>query len=158
MTLALRLSLCLVAFIGLLTGEFRPSVGAQAPANPRLINTCLITDNIDQLVTFYEKVLGIKAQRAGTEYAEFRTGVGVLAIFSGKAQQAYIPGSAEAGKNRSAILEFKVDNVDQEYARLQPLVRTWVKGPTTQPWGTRSIYFRDPGGNLIDFYMPPRPQ
>lgn len=99
-TLALRLSLCFVAFIGLLAGELRPSVGAQAPANPTLINTCLITDNIDQLVTFYEKVLGIKAQRAGTEYAEFHTGVGVLAIFSGKAQQAFIPGSAEAGKNR----------------------------------------------------------
>ena len=147
-----------MSFIGLLTGELRPSVAAQAPANPTLINTCLITDNLDQLVTFYEKVLGIKAQRAGTEHAEFHSGVGVLAIFSGKAQQAYIPGSAEAGKNRSAILEFKVDNVDQECARLQPPVRTWVKGLTTQPWGTRSIYFRDPGGNLIDFYMPPRTQ
>lgn len=82
----------------------------------------------------------------------------MLAIFSGKAQQAYIPGSAEAGKNRSAILEFKVDNVDHEYARLRPLVSTWVKRPTTQPWGTRSIYFRDPDGNLLDFYMPARPQ
>lgn len=22
------------------------------------------------------------------------------------------------------------------------------------PWGTRSIYFRDPDGNLVDFYSP----
>jgi catechol 2,3-dioxygenase-like lactoylglutathione lyase family enzyme len=34
------------------------------------------------------------------------------------------------------------------------LVKTWVKPPTTQPWGTRSLYFRDPDGNLIDFYAP----
>jgi catechol 2,3-dioxygenase-like lactoylglutathione lyase family enzyme len=33
----------------------------------------------------------------------------------------------------------------------------WVKGPTTQPWGTRSIYFRDPDGNLVDFFAPVAP-
>jgi len=27
-----------------------------------------------------------------------------------------------------------------------------VKPPTTQPWGTRSVYFRDPDGNLVDFF------
>ena len=78
----------------------------------------------------------------------------MLAIFSADAQERYIPGSADAATNRSAILEFRVTNVDQEYARLQPLVSTWVKKPTTQPWGTRSIYFRDPDGNLVDFFVP----
>ena len=52
----------------------------------------------------------------------------------------------------SAILEFQVSNVDDEYARLQPIVKEWVKRRTTQPWGTRSIYFRDPDGNLVNFY------
>lgn len=37
----------------------------------------------------------------------------------------------------------------------QSAVKTWVKPPTTQPWGTRSIYFRDPDSNLVDFYTPP---
>jgi catechol 2,3-dioxygenase-like lactoylglutathione lyase family enzyme len=55
------------------------------------------------------------------------------------------------------ILEFRVSDVDQEYVRLQSLVKTWVKPPTTQPWGTRSIYFRDPDGNLVDFYTPAKP-
>ena len=54
------------------------------------------------------------------------------------------------------ILEFRVADVDQEYGRLQSLVKIWVKPPTTQPWGTRSIYFRDPDGNLVDFYTPPK--
>ena len=103
---------------------------------------------------FYEGVLGLRAQRSGEQYAEFHTGVGVLAIFSAEAQEKYIPGSTNAATNRSAILEFRVTNVDQEYEKLQPLVKTWVKKPTTQPWGTRSIYFRDPDGNLVDFYAP----
>ncbi len=136
-------------------------LGAENPRrqlNPILINTCLITTNVSRLVNFYEKVLGLKAQWSGEQYAEFRTGIGVLAIFSADAQQKYIPGSADAASNRSAILEFKVSDVDKEYARLQPLVTVWVKKPTTQPWGTRSICFRDPDGNLVDFYTQAKAQ
>lgn len=127
------------------------------PANgpiPSLVNTCLITDNVDGLVQFYDSILLVKAQRSGKDYAEFHTGVGVLAIFSAAAQEKYIPGSAKAARNKSVILEFSVADVDREYARLQGIVKTWVKPPTTQPWGTRSIYFRDPDGNLIDLYTP----
>ena len=122
--------------------------------HPRLVNTCVITKDINQLVRFYESVLMLKARWSGENYAEFPTGVGMLAIFSAEAQEKYIPGSAEAFENKSVILEFRVADVDQEYLRLQSLVKTWVKPPSTQPWGTRSVYFRDPDGNLIDFYAP----
>jgi catechol 2,3-dioxygenase-like lactoylglutathione lyase family enzyme len=125
-----------------------------ASPGPRLMHTCLITDDVNRLVRFYEPILALKARRSGEDYAEFRTSAGVLAVFSARAQERYIPASAEAAKNRSAILEFQVTDIDQEYARLQSLVKTWVKPPSTQPWGTRSIYFRDPDGNLVDFYAP----
>jgi len=124
-----------------------------APASPVLVNTCIITSNIKEIVAFYESVLMLKPKWSGQNYAEFQTGTGVLAIFSAQAQEEYIPGSAEARKNRSIILQFKVANVDEEYLRLKNIVKTWVKPPSTQPWGTRSIYFRDPDGNLVDFYM-----
>ena len=122
--------------------------------SPRLVNTCLITNDVKRLVEFYEPILALKANRTGEDYAEFRTSVGVLAIFSWVAQERYIPGSAEAGNDKSVVLQFRVADVDQEYRRLQNLVKIWVKPPTTQPWGTRSIYFRDPDGNLVDFYAP----
>lgn len=123
---------------------------------PALAHTCLITNNVKRLVGFYEPVLALKAKWSGEDYAEFRTSVGVLAIYSAEAQEKYIPGSAQAAKNRSVILEFSVDDVDLEYKRLESLVKVWVKPPTTQPWGTRSIYFRDADGNLVDFYTPPK--
>jgi catechol 2,3-dioxygenase-like lactoylglutathione lyase family enzyme len=119
---------------------------------PALAHTCLITSNVKRLVDFYEPILNLKAKWSGNDYAEFHTGVGVLAIFSAEAQEKYIPGSAEAAKNKSLVLEFEVADVDREYQRLGSLVKVWVKPPTTQPWGTRSIYFRDPDGNLVDFY------
>ena len=122
------------------------------PPRPALMNTCLITKSVAELTAFYGHVLRIPPKKTGADYAEFHTGVGVLAIFSAEEQEKYIPQSAKPAENKSAILQFEVADVDLEYARLQPLVKTWVKGPTTQPWGTRSIYFRDPDGNLVDFY------
>jgi catechol 2,3-dioxygenase-like lactoylglutathione lyase family enzyme len=121
------------------------SVGAM------LINTCLITRDVKGMAAFYARVLQVEPQWSGDSYVEFHTGAGVLALFSMDAQEKYIPGASLPAQNRSAILEFKVQSVDREYARLGNTVR-WVKGPTTQPWGTRSIYFRDPDGNLIDFF------
>ncbi|MBV9580788.1 MAG: VOC family protein, partial [Chloroflexi bacterium] len=56
------------------------------------------------------------------------------------------------------MLEFHVDDADAEYARLQHLPNVtvdFVLTPTTLPWGNRSIYFRDPDGNLINFFTPP---
>lgn len=105
-----------------------------------------------QLVDFYEHILGIAPRKSNGVYAEFPTGAGVLAIFTAGEQERYIPGSALPASNHSAILEFKVANVDEEFIRLHKFVKRWVKPPTNQPWGTRSFYFRDPDENLIDFY------
>ncbi len=132
-----------------------PSLGAVKPV---LVNTCLITARFHDLVDFYRHVLSIDAQISNGNYAEFPTGAGVLAIFSADAQEKYIPNSAEPAANRSSILQFRVSNVDAEYARLQSIVKTWVKPPSNQPWGTRSFYFRDPDGNLVDFYAPLKPK
>ena len=123
---------------------------------PMLFNTCLITRNVRRLVDFYESVLKLKAKWSGKDSAEFPTGVGVLAIFSAEAQESYIPSASEAANNKGMVLEFRVDDVDREYRRLNGLVKTWVKPPSTQPWRTRSIYFRDPDGDLVDFYKPPK--
>jgi catechol 2,3-dioxygenase-like lactoylglutathione lyase family enzyme len=117
-----------------------------------LRQTCLITRNFAQLVQFYREVLRIQPKPEGAEYAEFRTGIGTLAIFSAEAQERYVPGETDPASNKSAILEFEVVDVDAEYARLQPLVAIWAKRPSDQPWGTRSVHFRDPDGNLVDFY------
>jgi uncharacterized glyoxalase superfamily protein PhnB len=140
----------------------RFAIQAVAPAaaaqDPVLTNTCLISSDVHKLAAFYQQILKIAPQFDSENYVEFRTGAGTLSIFDARAQETYIPGSAESSANRSAILEFRVADVDGEYPRLQSIVKTWVKPPTTQPWGTRSIYFRDPDGNLVNFFAPAKAQ
>jgi len=151
-------SLCTLALAGLLSASIggRMEGNAEAGDAPRpvLINACLITGKFTPLVDFYRHVLGIAPRVSNGVYAEFRTGRGVLAIFRAETQEQYIPGSALPASNKSVILEFKVANVDGEFMRLRNFIKSWVKPPTNQPWGTRSFYFRDPDGNLVDFYAP----
>jgi catechol 2,3-dioxygenase-like lactoylglutathione lyase family enzyme len=154
--LALPAILCLVtAITASIPGPSESTSAGSIPNSaPALINTCLITNDVERLAAFYAEVLKMKPHKVDATYVDFRTGTGVLALFAAEAQEKYIPGSAMSGQNHSAILEFRVSDVDQEYARLHDLVKQWVKEPTTQPWGTRSIYFRDPDGNLVDFFAP----
>ena len=118
----------------------------------KLTHTCIVTENVKRLLQFYRDVLQVQPQVFGEDYVEFVTEGGTLSLFSIQGQQRLAPGSTLPASNRSMMLEFQVDDVDKEFARLQPMSLEWVKPPTTQPWGNRSIYFRDPDGNLVNFY------
>jgi hypothetical protein len=53
--------------------------------------------------------------------------------------QTLLVNSARPADNHTIIIEFRVEDVDSEYKRLNPLVTEWVQEPTTMPWGNRSI-------------------
>ncbi|NBD24966.1 VOC family protein [Paenibacillus glycinis] len=114
----------------------------------------MITDDLDRLVVFYEKITGVLAKRPAPVFAEFVLPSCTLAIGHSQTVQLFGAGSARAADNRSVIIEFRVRDVDAEYARLKPLVADWVQEPTTMPWGNRSALFRDPDGNLVNLFAP----
>jgi len=120
----------------------------------KFTHSCIVTENIKQLGSFYQDVLQIEPQIYGEDYMEFPTECGTLSLFSVAAQERLAPSSISPAVNKSVILEFQVDDVDREYARLQQMEIEWVKLLTTQSWGNRSTYFRDPDGNLISLYSP----
>ncbi len=79
-------------------------------------------------------------------FAEIPTPVGTLAIGSEKTVPLFGQGSAEPAANRTAILEFIVDDVDAEYERLRGRLAEVVTAPTTMPWGNRALLFGIPTG------------
>ena len=116
----------------------------------------IITKYIQPLVRFYEHISGFSFIHYTEDFAELRTESFVLAIGSVRTLQLF-GGShlATPESNRSVILEFRVDDVDAAYHRLaEYLGDSIVQTPTTMPWGNRSMLFRDPDGNLVNFFAP----
>jgi predicted enzyme related to lactoylglutathione lyase len=117
----------------------------------------IITGDVARLVDFYERATSVRADWANEDFAEFRTASATLAIGSTRTVPLFAPGSAQPAANRSVIIEFLVDDVDSVYQNLTGFVTDFVNEPTTMPWGNRALLFRDPDGNLVNFFTPVTP-
>jgi uncharacterized glyoxalase superfamily protein PhnB len=119
----------------------------------KFASTRLIAADINAVVGFYEMVTGQPAEWLAPVFAEIVTPSATLAIGSVETVALFKEGSAEAGANRTAIIEFMVDDVDAEFARVKGKVEV-VHEPKMMPWGNRSVQFRDPEGTLVSLFMP----
>jgi len=119
------------------------------------VSVRVITEDVERLVSFYEKISGLAAMRYTPDFAELKTPACTLAIGSTRTLQMFGVGNVlRAAENHSVILEFLVEDVDGEFAGLKEWVGEFVQEPTTMPWGNRSLLFRDPDGNLVNFFTP----
>jgi catechol 2,3-dioxygenase-like lactoylglutathione lyase family enzyme len=121
----------------------------------KLTYACVLTRGIERLDAFYRAVLQLEPQSRDA-YREFQTSPGIFSLWSVD-EFEHITGAAADSTlaGGSVMLEFEVEDVDREYDRLRNLAQleiTFVLQPTTLPWGNRSIYFRDPDGNLVNFF------
>ena len=113
----------------------------------------LIAADIEAMVDFYEMVTGQSAEWLAPAFAEIVTPSATLAIGSMETVALFEVGSAEARANRTAIIEFMVDDVDADYARLKDRVEI-IHAPKVMPWGNRSVQFRDPEGTAVALFTP----
>ena len=122
----------------------------------------IITSDVARLVEFYERATGTRATWANEDFAELKTPGATLAFGSTRTVPLFAPGSARPADNHSVITEFLVDDVDRVHQNLTgfvtDFVADFVAGPTTMPWGNRSLLFRDPDGNLVNFFTPVTPE
>jgi predicted enzyme related to lactoylglutathione lyase len=120
----------------------------------------IITNDIKRLIHFYEQVTGVQLTRYTDDFAELRTPQGTLAI--GSTNTLALFGGleiAKAAENRSVIIEFQVEDVDSRCQAIADFIGDKVvQKPTTMPWGNRSLLFRDPDGNLVNFFTPMTPE
>jgi catechol 2,3-dioxygenase-like lactoylglutathione lyase family enzyme len=124
----------------------------------KFVSLRLITDDIKRLVKFYEDVTGLTPTWSTPDFAELVTPACTLAIGSTRTMAMFGADIARPAANHTAIIEFRVDDVDAEYQTLKVVVSDFVQEPTTMPWGNRSLLFRDPDGNLINFFTPVSPE
>ena len=122
-----------------------------------LKQTRLVTNDVQQLSGFYERLTGATAEIISSGYVEFQhSPCAGLAITSAATAEAYGEGVLSSGANRSLVLDFEVKDVDAHYTRLKERISEWVQTPTDQPWGNRAMLFRDPDGNLVNMFAVKR--
>jgi uncharacterized glyoxalase superfamily protein PhnB len=119
----------------------------------KFASTRLVAADIKAMVGFYEMATGQTAEWLAPVFAEIVTPSATLAIGSAETVALFKEGSAEAGANRTAIIEFRVEDVDAEFERLKDRVEV-VHAPKMLPWGNRAAQFRDPEGTLVGIYTP----
>lgn len=125
-----------------------------------LVSIRIITASVKTLVAFYEQVTGIAAIHYTEDFAELQTPSATLAIGSTRTLQLFGGDEvAKAAQNRTAIIEFLVDDVDAYYNRMADKFQgKIVQKPTMMPWGNKSFLFRDPDANLINLFTPVSPE
>lgn len=128
------------------------------PQQANLVSIRIISDDVARLAEFYEVVTGTTIKWLTPDFAELVTPAGTLAIGSTRTVAFFSPGSARPADNHTAIIEFLVDDVDNEYDRIRQLSTDVVAEPTTMPWGNRSLLLRDPDGNLVNLFTPVTPE
>src|SRR5258708_5686254 len=130
-----------------------PTARSKGPSPMKLASTRLVAADIKAMVGFYEMVTGQTAEWLAPVFAEIVTPSATLAIGSAETVALFKEGSAEPAANRTAIIEFQVDDVAAEFARLKDKVKV-VHEPKMMPWGNRAAQFRDPEGTLVGMFTP----
>lgn len=127
-----------------------------------LVQCRIVTDDVERLAAFYARLVGVQVA-LNEYYVEVHAGP-MSVGFSKRRFTEYHRCFPAAADDRThdhrpeTILDFLVDDVDEEYERVKALGVDWVMPPATQPWGNRSMIFRDPEGNLINVFSRPQRQ
>jgi catechol 2,3-dioxygenase-like lactoylglutathione lyase family enzyme len=128
-----------------------------------LVQGRIVTEHVERMALFYARVVG--ASVAPNEYyVEVPTGSMSVGFSRPRFTEDHVvtahstggPGSscsaALGARPGETIFDFVADDVDAEYGRLDALGVDWVLLPTVQPWGKRSMIFRDPEGHLVSVF------
>ncbi|HET7244446.1 MAG TPA: VOC family protein [Streptosporangiaceae bacterium] len=120
-----------------------------------LVQARLVTDDVAGLAAFYAGLVGAQVP-LNEYYVEVPAGPMTVG-FSKRRFTEYCEAACAgpARPPREVVLDFLVADVDAEYPRIAALGAGLVLPPTTQPWGSRSMVFNDPEGNLVNVFSRP---
>ncbi|MEM9764834.1 MAG: VOC family protein [Pseudomonadota bacterium] len=126
----------------------------------RVLETALYAENLEETASFYEDVLGLErlTERAG-RHIFFRVEGGVLLLFRASESRTPPPEGAlpvpphGAEGPGHACFAATAEALDAWSERLTAAGVT-IESVVDWPQGGRSIYFRDPAGNSLEFAEP----
>lgn len=112
---------------------------------------CLITDDVKKLSEFYQEVLQVKVETNDIHVDIVLDGGGITIYSKAAAEKDMGFDFSKYYGTGLCKITFFVDDIDNEYKRLQSLNIQFMTPPTLYPWGARSMHFRDLDGNIVCF-------
>jgi uncharacterized glyoxalase superfamily protein PhnB len=116
-----------------------------------LVQGRIVTGDVRGLAAFYARLVRASVV-LNDYYVEVPTGAMSVGFSRCRFTEYRENQTGRPSQQAGIILDFRADDVDAEYQRIAGLGVTWMMPPTTQPWGNRSMVFRDPAGNLVNVY------
>ncbi len=116
--------------------------------------TILYTRDITAMRKFYEEIMQFEfRQAAGDGWVEFKVGNNILVLTSEPAGGLFREAMPALGVG-SVQLAFRVapKTVDACAEELWVAEVEIIGEPTDQPWGHRTLFFRDPDNNILEIY------
>lgn len=121
----------------------------------------LLVQDFQATFRFYRDIVGLPTTYpadASGPYAEFDLGGDkYLGLFDRGMMLDAVgrPTDSERSVDDHVLLCISVEDVDGEAVRLQALgIKLEVPPADHDPWEMRTVYVRDPEGNLVEFYGP----
>ncbi|MFQ3543835.1 VOC family protein [Halobacillus rhizosphaerae] len=100
------------------------------------------TQDTSKAKQFYEKILGL----------DQLMDLGFIATYGSNEKMATQISFLSEGGSGTPVpdLSIEVDNLDEVLTRIEEAGVPFEYGPTTEPWGVRRFYVRDPFGKLVN--------
>lgn len=119
--------------------------------------TIIICRDVVTMKHFYHDLLGFPIYRDFVEWVEFTAGASLLTLrvrgtgYDGVKEH---DGALPAESFASLQLAFRVAPAEMEscFAELQQKNVPILQAPTGQPTGHRTLFFKDPEGNILEIY------
>ncbi|HEX6527984.1 MAG TPA: VOC family protein [Streptosporangiaceae bacterium] len=132
-----------------------------------LVQCRIVTDDVGPMAAFYAGLVGVDVP-LNDYYVEIQAGAASVGFsrrgFTGfradetarSVEPAWASGrgveSAWASGRGQVVLDFLTGDADAQYPRIDAMGVEWLMPPKTQPWGSRSMIFRDPEGHLVNVF------
>ena len=112
--------------------------------------TILLCEDVAKMRDFYRNVLGFKIDEYREDWVKFQVGSGYLTL---RPRGRWYDG-AVSGDGAKVQLSFRVspEGVNTAHQELLENSVEVLEPPTDQSFGHRTLYFKDPEGNILEIY------
>jgi predicted enzyme related to lactoylglutathione lyase len=115
-----------------------------------LVQCRIVTSDVAKMATFYAGLVGADVT-LNEYYVEVPAGPASVG-FSRPRFTGFQADKTGCDAPGHVILDLQAEDTDAQYPRIAALGVEWVMPPSTEPWGSRSMIFRDPEGHLVNVF------